>query len=292
MNTKEIVNTRRRLLSKFKGLKFDEESHTYTLNGKQLVSSSEFLKRYVRPFNTWVVATALAKKYNTSNGVCRKRDPSYYIQRWNELSTAAKYSGAKVHRYIEYNYPDFHDAPDCNQELGAIEFFKNLDHDKYEVLAMELRMYIRKYFRGGTTDMVLLNKETGKLVVADWKTGQKNINQYYSGNKLKEPFNHLYNTNLNKYTLQLCDYQNMIEISTDFEVEDRWIIHLDDKDWNELDLSKRNKSDKYNIDSSYPDEVGVNYRLYKLNDYTKELKEEYKKFIEEHKYYKNTKLSK
>jgi hypothetical protein len=257
----------------FKGLAFDEESHTYTLNGNKLVSTTTYLTNFYTKFTAYHMAKAMADSFKKKNRNCRSRDYSYYIYRWKMISDAATSSGSRVHNYAEFNYPDWIDPPSCDQEQGVIDFFDDLD-SKYVVLFLELKMYLEKYNKAGTADVTLYNLESGNIVIADYKTNQSNLHQYYTNNQMKRSFKHISPCDLNKYSLQLSDYQNMIEMNTDFKVEDRWVIHLSKSKYDQFD---RNKSKpKYDLDLSNPPKlIKDNYKLYSLVDYSKELREEY-----------------
>ena len=91
-------------------------------------------------------------------------------------------------------------------------------------------------------------------------------------------FSDLYDTHLNAYSLQLSDYQNMLELATDLEVEDRWIIHLNTQPIDQYDMGK--SYPKYELDLSNPPvkETGT-YKVYRLVDYTDRLKKDYEKWI-------------
>ena len=68
-------------------------------------------------------------------------------------------------------------------------------------------MYDVKSKKAGTIDLILLNKETGKLIIVDWKTNFANLIQCYGNKKLKAPFKHVHDSKLNKYKLQLSTYK-------------------------------------------------------------------------------------
>lgn len=263
----EISNT-------FCDLEFEEESHSYTLDGQKLISTSKFISKfYTEPFDAFNIAKAMADSYNKKSPT-RKRDAFYYIYRWNQIKETATNSGSRVHNYAEYNYPEFYDAPICKQEQGVIDFFNDLP-DNYVVLFMELKMYIREYKKAGTADLILYNTETDNIVISDYKTNKVNMHQYYNGKTLKGSFSHLPSCALNKYSIQFSDYQNMIEMNTRFKVEDRWLIHLSDNDINEIDMGK--DPNKYDLDLSLlPKKETNTYRVYSTPDYTDILKQDYK----------------
>lgn len=268
------LRVKQALESAFSGLSFDEASHTYKLKGQKLISTSKWLKQYYESFNTYEIAKAKANKFNKENCNDAQIDHFYYIYRWKQISEAATNTGTRVHNYAEYNYPLFSDTPYCEQEQGVVDFYKDLD-SKYEVVFLELKMFIEKYGKAGTADIILYNNDTGNILLADWKTNQKNILQHYKGKTMLKQFSHLTDCALNKYSLQLSDYQNMIEMNTGLKVEDRWIIHLSSSDYTQKDYSKRN-DDNYHIDTSNPPFIEKSlYKVYRTKDYTKELMLDY-----------------
>lgn len=277
MNNKEVKKVRDDIIKAFYGLNFDEPTHIYSFKGCRLSSTSSFLKRYTGVFPARHMAKVMAEKFTRENPKMQ-RDASYYLNRWSMMGRAAAASGTRIHNYAEYNYPTFPDRPVCEQEEGVIEFFERLP-DYYVVLFMELRMYIKRYRKAGTADLILLNKKTGKIVIADWKTNSRNLLQYYKSQKLKKPFDNLYKTKLNTYALQLSDYQNMLELKTNYEVEDRWIIHLSNKDHTLLDKGKEDKAYKYKIDKVKPNLIGKNFKIYRVPDYSPILLKEYEKLL-------------
>jgi len=262
----------------FDGLQFDEESHTYTYNKKKLISTSTYIKkRFANKFKAYYLAKIMAKNHNRKCPQCKERDPFYYIYRWKHESEQSINAGSRVHNYAEFGYPLFLDPPVCEQEKGVIDFFSDLPK-KYSVLFLELRMYMKDYLKAGTADGILLNKETNKIVIIDYKTNTKNLHQCYKGGKLRGCFSHLYDCDLNKYCIQLNDYHNMIEMVTGIEVEEKWIIHFSTSDIYLYDLGK--DSDKYIIDDTMkPYIVKPRYKIYQIPDYTELLKKDYDLWI-------------
>ena len=279
MKSLEIQSIQIYLKNLYKDLKFDEETHTYTL-GKTflLTGTTTYLKRFIEEFDEKKMSRASLYSYNKKFPKSKKRDVSYYLTRWECQNKAATYSGTRVHNYAEYNYPDFIDPPSCFQEEGVIQFFKNLS-PKYKVVSLELRIYYESYRKAGTIDLILLNTDTQKLVLADWKTNKKNIFQYYNNLNLYIPFNQNVSSEYNKYSLQLSDYQNILELSgCKYDIEDKWIIHLYNNDWNFVD--KYTDENKYNIKvETQPLFYDSYFRVYKAKDFTSELKNEYSKII-------------
>lgn len=255
----------------FKDLKFMEKSHKYKVGNQTLVSVTTYISRFHPEFEGYHISKALEKKYSRLpvSDAGKARTHSYFLKRWKLLADEASSSGSRVHEYIEYNAPYFHETPACAQEKGAIEFFSNLPQH-YQIACFEKRVYSLTKMLAGTIDCILYNSQTNKFVIVDWKTNKKNLLQYYNDSNLVGPFGHLKDTSLNIYSVQLSLYKSIIEELTGIEVEDCWIIHLSNGDWTQIDNNKLNSpnADKYAIDDVTPDMCALNYRQYRVTDYS------------------------
>lgn len=262
------------LTNYFPNLIFNEEKHSYTVNGKSLTSVTTYLKRFYKQFPSYHMATVMEDKNKDKEAIGGlKRDRFYFLRRWKMQSDEASTAGTRVHEYAQYNYPHFADKPVCSQETAVKNFFTSLD-SKYIVLAQELRVYDLDYLIAGTIDCILFNTETGNLVIVDWKTNTRNVLQVYNGEKLSEPFSTLLASSLNKYAIQLSLYKLILEKTIEsVKVEDLWIVHLSDEDWTQLDYSKRDQQHKYVIDNVTPNLIENGYRVYYLQDHSSALKQ-------------------
>jgi len=258
------VSVRKEILSCFNGLLFEEESHTYTLKSKTLLSVTTSLHEFTEPFQQYVISSAMGRNAESTE-LGKTRDKDYYIRRWRFIREQASNSGSRVHEYLEYNYPDFKEMPRCKQEEGGKSFLLGLD-PKYKVLFAELKMYDEEWGLAGTIDLLLYNTKTGNLVIADWKTNDTNITQVYNHKTLKKPFTNLYAHDLNKYSLQLSLYKAILERNTNFKVEEMWIMHLSTNPRLELDYGKRHKVDKYHVEDVTPMIEYDGCRVYKTDD--------------------------
>ena len=282
-NSKEIIDIRKKLEGSFKGLHFEEDSHTYTLNGKELISTTTYLSRFSDSFNSYWASEAKSKKL-------LKTDPDdtrsghYYRMRWKLIGNEASSMGTRVHSYAE-TFPYF-DTPYCWREQAILDFYEWLP-EKYIVLALELRIYDEDSLHAGTIDGVLYNTETGKLVLYDWKTNRRNINECYKGKTLNGDFKNMASTSLNKYTLQLSDYAYVIQKNTGFEIEDRWVVWLRNTPVNKKD---HDRNDDYVIKrvKAFIDEP--TFKVYQTKDVTSKIEKSYKKTKKELK--KNQKAAK
>ena len=233
-------------------LEFNEEYHVYHVDGERYTSVSKMIKKFHKPFNK-NIATWVAKSETKKTGKTVSR--GMILKQWADKGKKAAERGTAVHNYAESYVRDayifkeyfiqtpYSDDPQCQ---AVIDFWNDLD-PKYKVVALEQKMYTEKYKFAGTADVILLNTETNKLLIVDYKTNETLFKEY--GNNLYEPFSDLPEHSFNKYALQFSHYQLMLE-EAGYEVEDRWLVWL------------------------RPDEE-KSYQLLPVDDYTEKLKEYY-----------------
>ncbi len=250
MTIEEVKNL---INQNFSNLKFNEESHTYTVNNKILISTTSFIKQFLNDFNAYHASENKAKS-NLKDNPESKQTGLYYRKRWKCLRDEAAAIGTRVHNFAEC-YPHF-DNPFCEKEKGVIEFFDKLP-DHIKVIKQELRVYNEEFLKAGTIDCLLYNTQTNKLIILDWKTNGSNL--FDNKGNMKDIFKKYKSNKYNEYSIQLSDYKYMLEKSTGLEVEELWICWLNNSIKND-DTSKLISTNKQ-------------YRLYKALDFSKELKD-------------------
>ena len=275
-NYKSLYDT---IANKFNDLMFDAETHSYTTtSGLELTSVTQSLKLISKPFNTHLIATVKAKsvreRYKTNQDV---RTKQYYTDRWGDLAIEASKMGTRVHNYAE-TYP-YMDLPFCNKERGVLAFYDSLPNH-YIIVALEYRMYDESTKISGTIDMLIYNMETGKYIIADWKTNRRNIFEVSGSSKLKGTFKNketlqyekLTATNFNKYQLQLGLYRTILNkvfkedtnaLGMEDLIEDTWIIWLDDR--TNVNMIDSDRKSTYKIDGIEPFVSSELFKVYKTD---------------------------
>ncbi|MCJ8334908.1 MAG: hypothetical protein MJH10_11755 [Epibacterium sp.] len=219
----------------FKDLKIDKASHTYTLNGKVLPSVSSKLGDFYKPFNP-VVAKYVARRDGKTE--------AQVLKEWKTGNTIAINKGHRVHDFAENWANGKLDYPRDDQEMGVIQWWLDKP-DSWDLVQAELMAYSKTYSYAGTMDLLFLNRETGKYVIADWKTN-KDLFKNYKKQKLLPPFQTWLDNPLNKYKIQLNYYQLCLE-ELGFEIERRVVVWLHPKkgklyqEFEVTDLTKRLK---------------------------------------------------
>lgn len=199
------------LYNTFTGLFFEEESHTYTLNGEVLPSVSSLIKKHETFVDFKAISKAVAIRDNKSQ--------SQVIEEWDKIKNDACALGTATHNYAEF-YDGTQEPQNILQE-AARKFFNTLP-THFEILCKELRMFSKEFKYAGTADLILLDKRNNNLWITDFKT---NKDLWKSYQMLQPPFENLEQNNFNKYQFQLSYYQIMLEQSG-YKVESRAIIWL------------------------------------------------------------------
>lgn len=204
-----------RLRNCFSELKFVEKTHTYTVQGKRMPSVSGLIKNYYKDFDSKAQSVRTARVYG--------RKPEDVRAEWKAISDEACERGTRVHLFAEDYVWDRSLKPSCQQEEAACSFWDTLPSWLVPV-TMEIQMFHKEFDFAGTADIVLYNKRTDKLIIADYKTN-KDLFKNHRGQTMLKPFSHLLDMPLNKYQLQLSYYQILLE-QTGFEVESRVVVWL------------------------------------------------------------------
>lgn len=200
---------------KFEELKFQEDIHQYNIDNKSLKSVSYFIKDFCDEFNPIQAAIGVAKKQGKTVGEV--------LQEWEDIKNNACDLGTATHLFGEHFLNTGEANPTNGYEEAIIKFWTDLP-DHIIPVTQEIKMYCLKMGIAGTADIVLYNKETGKFIIADYKTN-KDLFKNFRGKKLKAPFNDLLDSPFGKYNIQLSMYQILFEL-TGYEVEERFIIWL------------------------------------------------------------------
>lgn len=260
MTELEIEELKTKIRNAFSNIRFEEDTHTYIYDGYIMESSSAYRSQFEEEFKTYFSAESKYKS-NAKQNPNTKRNAEYYRKRWDLIAKEASTMGKRVHLFAE-TFPDF-DEPSCIKEEGVVEFFNNLD-SKYVLLFQELVMFDTEFYKAGTADLIFLNKETGNIVIGDWKSNNKSIFENYAKKKLKGNFKNYRSTAYNKYSIQLSHYQYILEKYTGVTVEDKWVIWLSNS-------PKKKDDKKYTYQKVNAISKGKYHRVYSCRNFADKL---------------------
>lgn len=201
----------------FSDLHFDEETHSYTLNGKdaKLTSVTKFVSTFKQPFETYQVSSFVAKAAAKKG---KPSDPAYYRKIWKARGRVAAEIGTAFHLFIE-QMPTL-DEPSNNYERAGVKWFEDCIKDKEEIVAQELRMYHGSL--AGTLDLLTKN-DKDEYTLHDFKTNASLTKSY---SKMLSHFADFDDNALNMYSIQLSLYAYMLKERCNIDVKNLLIVHI------------------------------------------------------------------
>lgn len=203
--------------SKDKKVVFDEGPHTYMLGKRQLTSVTTFLSRFKNSFDREGISKAYAKKHKVSQ--------TEVLADWDQKRDFSCEMGTAVHKIFE----DYIDGKGIiasgtyPKEQVAIDFiYDYFVSGKLTPIESELIVYDTKKGLAGQIDC-LAKKPDGTIVMLDWKTNKELNDTGFAGQRMKQPYTHLQDCNLNHYAMQLDTYKSMCK---EYDIKKTFIVHI------------------------------------------------------------------
>lgn len=191
-------------------INFEPIEHKYfTESGKRLISVTQLLNLYKKPFDEdGSILKRCAQKRGITENELKKE--------WDKAKTDGCNYGTSVHKSIEYFITRKKIAKDGNEDI-----VRQLKKIRFKGLLLpEVIIGDEELGIAGTSD--LLDKyNSGSIDIYDAKTNKKLSNYCPFGNKMLYPVDHLYQTDINIYSLQLSLYAYILERKLGF-----WINNL------------------------------------------------------------------
>lgn len=217
-------------LQVFAGIEFVAENHSYLINNQVACSVTSILKQFIKPFDSDYWAELKAKEIGIT--------PDELKSKWEFNSKLAKVKGTVIHSILEnklsgreFFYPEelilSHFGYDPIQDLvqnmlPQIDKFILDIEGKMHPITSELVIGDGEYMVGGTVDQIFYNHKSAKLEIWDWKTN-KQIKTTSRFSHLA-PLEHIPDTELDHYSLQLSFYRFILEKNTSLEFGDSYIV--------------------------------------------------------------------
>jgi hypothetical protein len=200
--------------------KFDPDRHIYTYKGTCLTSATQFVGKFHKEFD---------QDYHSA----RKADilgipQEQILEQWAANNNRANELGTAIHEWIE-NYFNRIWTPLPN-DIELINRINKFNHAfikwlyVLEPVVMELRVFSKIYPLAGTIDALFMYKD--KIIILDWKSNKefKKDGDRNFGNLLT-PFGHLEDNHLNKYSIQLSVYKNILA-EHGIDVSACYLLHI------------------------------------------------------------------
>ena len=189
---------------------FDEESHTYSVNGVVVpLSVTGLIHRYVRVFNPSAAIQnmrAETRQTYSDRGLVTEED---IIRTWNENGKVQRSRGTLMHFHIEQYLNGCVIESPCTLEFEQfLALHEQVIQDNQIPFRTELSVYSKSLSIAGQIDAVFKQTD-GTFALWDWKRSK--LLRYDSRSQMKEPLDHLADVNAWHYFLQLNIYRRILE---------------------------------------------------------------------------------
>jgi len=201
-------------------IQFDKENHTYSKDGIYYTNVSSIVDMLSPKFDSDRIADYVAKKEGTTKELT--------LENWSMKGNIARNFGNAIHESIELWFRH-KDKPSIGILKEAIDTFplkdkkvfseKVLSHDELKI--------------AGTCD-IIYTKKNKKAEIYDIKT-TNDLDKSYG--KLLKPLDHLKDSALNKYRIQLSIYKMMCESVLGVNVDKMGIFKWDGG-WSRVDVDE------------------------------------------------------
>lgn len=215
-------------------IRFREQDHSYIDNmDSRYVSVTTFIKKFFPQFDTVRMAKKCAMSQNPRYA---NRDHREIMQEWAIEGKRGSSEGTNVHEYAEFSLV----SPDkCPEPISdrCVKLFSQVDkiilkfvEKGFRIITAEMIVFSPSLRISGTIDLLLFDPATNEMIILDWKQNKdpmSTINIY--GKYAFPPIDHLQDTDINQYSLQLSLYQYIMEIENyypDVSGYRRALIHL------------------------------------------------------------------
>jgi hypothetical protein len=220
----------------FEDFKFYSEDHHYEYKGQRVgMSVTRLIEEYTNEFDSETIAERVATRDN--------KTVSQVLMEWQYKNDFSKVKGSTCHEYAQClwnktkfernnfdNSLEYHDAVD-KIEKQADNFYKDYQ-DRLEHLADEFVIGSEEYDIASAIDHIFINKATNGLVLVDYKTNTDIYKNEKYAKPMKVPLQHLKDTTLNHYSIQLSIYKYLVEKYTSLKFEEMFIVWFSEQEEN------------------------------------------------------------
>ena len=189
---------------------FDEESHTYTVNGVVVpLSVTGLIHRHARTFDPIAAIKnmrAETRQGYTNKGLVSEED---ILHAWDGNGKVQRKRGTLMHFHIEQFLNGCVIEPPCSPEFAQfLALHEEVIQDQQVPVRTELSVYSKGLNVAGQIDAVLKQADD-TFALWDWKRSK--LLRYDSRSQMKEPLEHLPDVNAWHYFLQLNIYRHILQ---------------------------------------------------------------------------------
>ena len=196
-------------------IKFGEKWHTYTDNhGTKYTSGTQFVGQFFPKFDMVAMSVKCSEGKNSKYA---GRPPKEIRAEWSAEGDRGRTEGTLIHEYAEALMCDWppEDMPVPMSERTTtmwphVEAAVQELRRKYKFVAAEMIVFSPEFKLSGMVDLIMYDENTDEIIVGDYKQNKA----LSSGNTWQRgfpPLEHLGDSDMEHYTLQLGLYQYIME---------------------------------------------------------------------------------
>ena len=222
-------------LQYFKGIKFHEEQHFYTLNDYKFgISATSLIETYGQEFDSDSASQMVANK----RGISQQE----VLNEWKKENEFSCIKGSCIHlkaqslwmgTNYEIDYNTINNNIDKNRlkkeydimSKQAINFYNDYK-DMYDMIQDEFIVWSKEFDIAGSIDGIMYNKYTQQCCILDFKSNKDLQFESKYHKKMKVPLHKLDDVNGQHYYIQLSIYKYLIEKYTNIKVDETFIVYF------------------------------------------------------------------
>lgn len=230
-----LINIKNKIKKAFGKYTFIEDGHYYLCNGKRVgISTTGLIAQYEQKFDSDTISCQVADK----KGISQEK----VLEEWRIENLHSTIKGSFIHEFAqslwenkEYKFdyskiPKEIDIDRLKNDIAklipqAINFYNDYK-DIYELIGCEIYLGDEEYDECGATDQMMLNKNTGEIVIIDYKTNKKIEYESFRHKKMLIPLQEFDDCNYIHYSFQLNDYKYKFEKNTNLKVNETFIVYF------------------------------------------------------------------
>ncbi len=230
-----LIDVRNKIENAFSKYTFIEDGHYYLCNGKRVgISTTGLIAQYEQKFDSDTISWQVANK----RGISQEK----VLEEWRIENLHSTIKGSFIHEFAqslwegkEYKFdyskvPKEIDMDRLKNDIAklvpqAINFYNDYK-DIYELIGCEIYLGDEDYDECGATDQMMLNKNTGEIVIIDYKTNKKIEYESFKHKKMLIPLHEFDDCNYIHYSLQLNGYKYKFEKNTNLKVSETFIVYF------------------------------------------------------------------
>lgn len=211
-------------------IRFKPENHQYIDSQNRIyTSATTFIGKFFPTFDKMAVAR---KCIENESPKYKGMSVDEILLAWEAEGERGRSEGTNVHEYAECVLAET--APPAPISDRCEKLFKQIDRvvaelkPFYQWVGSEVILFDPETLLAGQADLIMYHQGLNQLIILDWKQNKRisTSNKFQSGFK---PIDHLEDTDINQYSLQLSFYERLIRKGNYFpgiKSFNRALIHL------------------------------------------------------------------